>query len=197
MTYVLGLTGSIAMGKSTTAALFAAEGIPVWDADATVHRLYDRAGDAVAPLGAAFPAAVIDGAVSRAILNDIVADDPSALGLIESIVHPLVARHRTAFLEGAENDIVVLDVPLLFESGVDDLCDGVAVVSTTDEEQRRRVLARPGMDEAKLATLLSRQMPDAEKRTRADWVIETTTLEHAARQVRDIIAEIRKKMADA
>lgn len=197
MTYLLGLTGSIAMGKSATAALFAAEGLAVWDADEAVHRLYSQGGAAVPPLASAFPAVLVDGAVSRHILGGIVAADSSALTRIEDIVHPLVAADRSAFLAEARGDIVVLDVPLLFESGTDTLCDGIAVVSTTAEEQRRRVLARPGMDEEKLAALLSRQMPDAEKRARADWVIETTTPEDAARQVRAIIAEIRKKPEDA
>lgn len=197
MTYILGLTGSIAMGKTATAALFAAEGLAVWDADAAVHRLYARDGAAVPPLASAFPAVLVDGAVSRHVLGGIVAGDKTALARVEDIVHPLVAADRNAFLAEAAGDIVVLDVPLLFESGTDDLCDGIAVVSVAAEEQRRRALARPGMDEEKLATLLSRQMPDAEKRARADWVIEAITPDAATSQVRAIIAEIRKKLSDA
>lgn len=197
MTYVLGLTGSIAMGKTATAALFAAEGIAVWDADAAVHRLYARDGAAVPLIASAFPAALVDGAISRHLLGGIVAADETALARVEDIVHPFVAADRNAFLAEAAGDIVVLDVPLLFESGTDELCDGIAVVSVAAEEQRRRALARPEMDEKKLASLLSRQMPDAEKRVRADWVIETTTPEAATSQVREIIAEIRKKLADA
>lgn len=192
MTYVLGLTGSIGMGKSTTAAMFADEGIPVWDADAAVHRLYARGGAAVGPVGAAFPQAVVDGAVSRDRLKAALAADPAALTRLEAIVHPLVAADRAAFLAGCTDDIAVIDVPLLFETGTDALCDGTVVVSAPPEVQRARVLARPGMTEARLAALLARQMPDARKRARATWVIETLTLDAARAAVRQIIAAIRK-----
>ncbi|MBW7922583.1 MAG: dephospho-CoA kinase [Rubellimicrobium sp.] len=197
MSYVLGLTGSIAMGKSTTSALFAAEGLPVWDADAVVHRLYAQGGAAVAPLAAAFPEALADGAISRPTLARITAADPGALPRIEAVVHPLVAADRAGFLAGATADIVVLDVPLLFETGTDALCDGIAVVSVPEAVQRDRALARPGMDGMRLAMMLARQIPDAEKRARATWVIETLTLDAARARVRAIIAAIRKGGIDA
>lgn len=197
MSYVLGLTGSIAMGKSTTSALFAAEGLPVWDADAVVHRLYGKGGAAVAPLAALFPEARDGDSISRPALARITAADPSALPRIEAVVHPLVAADRMAFLARATADIVVLDVPLLFETGTDALCDGIAVVSAPESVQRDRALARPGMDEMRLALLLARQVPDAEKRARATWVIETLTHESAREQVRAIIESIRKGRPDA
>lgn len=194
MTYVLGLTGSIGMGKSTTAAMFAAEGVPVWDADAAVHRLY-AGGAAVVPVGAAFPGAVVAGHVSREKLKEMLSADPAGFARLESIVHPLVAADRAAFLAAAAADLVVLDIPLLYEGGADAFCDGVAVVSAPPDLQRARVLARPGMTEAQFAALLSRQMPDADKRARATWVIDTTTLDAARAQVRAIIAEIRSHAA--
>ncbi len=197
MTYVLGLTGSIGMGKTATAALFAAAGLPVWDADAAVHRLYGVGGAAVWPVAALYPDAVRDGALSRERLREIVAADPVALDRIEGIVHPLLAADRAHFLAGVTEDIAVLDIPLLFETGLDKLCDGVAVVSAPPEVQRARVLARPGMDEARLAHLLSRQMPDSEKRARATWVIETLTPDSARDRVADIIRAIRKDRPDA
>lgn len=197
MSFVLGLTGSIAMGKSATSALFAAEGLPVWDADAVVHDLYGPGGAAVAPIAALFPEAECDGAISRPVLARITAADDTALPRIEAVVHPLVAADREAFLASARADIVVLDVPLLFETGADALCDGVAVVSAPAHVQRARALSRPGMDETRLAMMMARQMPDAEKRARARWVIETLTPEGARAQVRAIIAEIRKGHEDA
>lgn len=195
MTYVLGLTGSIGMGKSTTAAMFAAEGIPVWDADAAVHRLYASGGAAVTPVDAAFPGVVVDGAVSRDLLRAALAQDPAGFARLESIVHPLVAADRAAFLAAHRDDIVLLDIPLLYEGGADAVCDGVAVVSVPAAEQRARVLSRPGMTEAQFATILSRQMPDADKRGRATWVIDTTTFDLARAQVRAILAEIRSHAA--
>lgn len=191
MTFVLGLTGSLAMGKSTTSALFAAEGVPVWDADAVVHRLYGPGGAAVAPLARLFPQAVRNGAIARDELAAIIAADPGALARIESVVHPLVQADRTAFLAANDADIVLLDIPLLFETGADKVCDAVAVVSAPAAVQRERALARPGMDEARLTALLARQLPDAEKRARARWVIPTLTPEAARASVRAIIAEIR------
>lgn len=194
--YRLGLTGSIGMGKSTTAALFAAAGIPVWDADEAVHRLYASGGAAVAPLSAAFPPALVKGGIDRQALKAIIARDPHAIDRIEGIVHPLVAADRAAFLERSAAtgaDLVVLDIPLLFELGSDAQMDGVAVVSAPPEVQRERVMARPGMTAAQFDLVLSRQMPDAEKRARATWVIETTSLAVAKAQVHKILAEIRKK----
>ncbi|WP_432255194.1 dephospho-CoA kinase [Limimaricola sp. AA108-03] len=197
MSFRLGLTGSIGMGKSTTARMFADEGLPVWDADAAVHRLYGRGGAAVAPIGAAFPAAVIDGAVSRPALKEIIAADPEALPRIEAIVHPLVQADREAFVAARSADIVVLDVPLLYETGGATEMDAVVVVSAPAETQAARVLARPGMTRPQFEAILARQMPDVEKRAKADYLIETTSLEAARQGVREVIARIRRQMRDA
>lgn len=196
----LGLTGSIGMGKSTTAAMFAAAGVPVWDADAAVHRLYAPGGAAVAPLAEAFPTALVADGIDRGALKAVIASDPAAIGRIERIVHPLVAADRVAFLERTALegvDIVLLDVPLLFETGHDAQMDGVAVVSAPPEVQRERVMARPGMTAAQFDLILSRQIPDARKRARATWVISTTTLAEAEAQVAKILAEIRSRPAYA
>lgn len=193
MSFLLGLTGSIGMGKSTTAKMFADLGHPVWDADAAVHRLYAKDGAAVGPVGAQFPGAVRDGAVDREALKAILAKDPAALSRLEAIVHPLVAEDRRRFISQANKNnarIIVLDIPLLFETGAQDSVDGVAVVSTDAETQRSRVLARPGMTPDALDMILSRQMPDAEKRARANWVIPTDDMEGARRAVRDICIDI-------
>ena len=197
MSYLLGLTGSIGMGKSTTAAMFAEAGIPVWDADAAVHRLYAPGGAAVAPLAARFAQVVQDGAISREALKAVIAADPTALKQIEAIVHPLVAADRAAFLAGSDADIVVLDIPLLFETGAQAWLDATLVVTTTPEEQAARVLARPGMTRAQFDTILARQMPDAEKRRLADHVIETRTLDQTRADVRRVTAQIRAGLADA
>ena len=193
--FTLGLTGSIGMGKTTTAARFAARGVPVWDADAAVHRLYAPGGAAVAPMGAAFPAAVEDGAVSRPALKAIIAADPAALTRIEAIVHPLVAADRAAFLAAAEAPVVVLDIPLLFETGAEAWLDATAVVSVPAEVQRARVLARPGMTEGDLDRILARQMPDAEKRARADFVIDTSSPESAEAGVDRVMEGVRRRIA--
>lgn len=195
MSFILGLTGSIGMGKSTTAAMFRAENIPVWDADACVHRLYDQGGAAVSPIAALWPEAVVDARVSRETLKRLIAADPQVLTAIEAIVHPLVKADRNAFLAAATSGIVVLDVPLLFEGGQEGLCDAVAVVSVDADEQRRRVLARGTMDEGQLSLILSRQMPDADKRARARWVIDTRDMDSARRQVSAIIDEIKQGLA--
>jgi dephospho-CoA kinase len=187
--FVLGLTGSIGMGKSTTAAMFAARGIPVWDADATVHRLYAPGGAAALALAALTPEAIVDGAVSRPALRSLIQQDPGLLDRINAIVHPLVAQDRHSFLSSASAPLLVLDVPLLFETGSDALCDAVAVVSVPQDVQRARVLARAEMSEADFQTILARQMPDSEKRARARWVIHTSTHETARAQVDNIIAE--------
>ena len=192
---VLGLTGSIGMGKTTTARMFAEEGVPVHDADATVHRLYARGGAAVAPIAEAFPGAVKDGAVDRAALAAEIAHDAKALERLEAIVHPLVGAARDVFLDQARSsgaDVAVLDVPLLFETGGDQLWDAVVVVSAPPHVQRQRVLERPGMTAEKLETLSARQVPDAEKRARADFVIDTgQDLDHARAQVRRILAVVK------
>ncbi len=193
----LGLTGSIGMGKSTTAAMFADEGLPVWDADAAVHRLYAPGGAAVPGIAAIHPDAVGPDGVSRAVLKDWIARDPGALKRIESVVHPLVSRDRAAFLDRAESDIVVLDIPLLFETGGEAAMDAVVVVSVPADVQRSRVLDRPGMTEAHFQAILSKQMPDAEKRARADHVIETLDMDSARAAVRQVVAEIRKGLPHA
>lgn len=192
---ILGLTGSIGMGKSTTSTMFQAEGVPVYDADAAVHALYASGGAAVGPVEAAFPGVVIDGAIDRARLGAAVLGNPEALQILESIVHPLVGAHRIGFFEDARDqgaDIVVLDIPLLFETNGHRKVDKVVVVSAPADVQRQRVLARPGMDPAKLEAILARQTPDAEKRERADFVIDTGQgLDHARDQVRDILTRLR------
>ncbi len=197
MTFRLGLTGSIGMGKSTTAQLFVEEGCALWDADAAVHRLYSRGGAAVAPMARAFPEAVVSGEVSRARLKEIIARDPSALNRIEQIVHPLVARDRAEFLASRTADVTVLDIPLLFEGGDTAGFDAVAVASAPAEVQRARVLARGTMTEAEFENILARQIPDAEKRARADYVIESDTIDHAREQVRAVLADIRRRIAHA
>lgn len=194
MTFKIGLTGSIGMGKSTTAALFAEEGCPVWDADAAVHRLYQKGGAAVEPMGAVFPDAIEDGAVSRQKLKDILREHPDALADIERIVHPLVAQDRQRFLKNAPSEIVVLDIPLLFETGADQSMDATVCVSVEPETQKDRVLARNTMTEEEFYRILSKQMPDSEKRRRADYVIETTTLDDARNQVRTVLGKIRERM---
>ncbi|MGR3320549.1 MAG: dephospho-CoA kinase [Pseudooceanicola sp.] len=194
MTYLLGLTGSIGMGKSTTAKMFAEEGCAVWDADAAVHRLYAAGGAAVEPMGAAFPDAIRDGAVSRDALREIISADPTALRKIEQIVHPLVGKDRQAFIGDAGADIVVLDIPLLFEGRNADAFDAVVVVTAPEEIQRERVLARGTMSEAQFEAIKAKQMPDAEKRAKADYIVTTDTIENARTQVRDILRRIRERM---
>lgn len=181
---ILGLTGSIGMGKTTTAALFGEAGAPVYDSDAAVHRLYAKDGAAVAPVAAAFPEVVVDGAVDRQRLGARVLGDPDALSRLEAITHPLVFLERARFLEEAAatgSRVAVVDVPLLFETGGERLVHAVAVVSAPAEVQRARVLARPGMTAAKLDAILARQTPDAEKRARADFIIDTSSGLDAAR----------------
>ncbi|NBB96625.1 MAG: dephospho-CoA kinase [Alphaproteobacteria bacterium] len=186
MTYRLGLTGSIGMGKSTTAQMFRDLGVPVWDADAAVHRLYQ--GAAVGPVGALCPAAVQDGQIDRAALKNWIARDPGALAKLEAVVHPLVAADRAEFIAQADAPLMVLDLPLLFETGAD--VDGVLVVTAPADVQRARVLARPGMDDAQLDRILARQMPDAEKRTRADFVIETLDMDSTRAAVQDLVSKL-------
>ena len=195
--FLLGLTGSIGMGKSTTAQMFAEEGCAVWDADAAVHRLYEKGGAAVAPMQTAFPTAIEDGAVSRVALKEIIAADPTTLPRIESIVHPLVAQDRATFLAEAHSDIAVLDIPLLFETGGDAAMDAVVCVTIPDAVQRDRVLARGTMNEAQFDAIRAKQMPAKEKCARSDYVIVTDTPDHARAQVRDVIRDIREKLRHA
>jgi len=188
----LGLTGSIGMGKSTTAGFFASLGIPVWDADAAVHRLYAQDGAGAAAIAALCPSAVSGGAVDRAALADWISQDPAALAQIEAAIHPLVAADRTAFLAAAAGDLVVLDIPLLFETGAEALMDATLLVTAPPTLQRARVLARPGMTETRFRAILARQMPDAEKRARATHIIETLGLDAARHAVLALITYIRE-----
>ncbi len=193
MSFLLGLTGSIGMGKSTTAAMFADAGVPVWDADAAVHQLYDG-GAAVGPMTKHFPTAVQNGVVSRDALKSIIAQDDTALKAIETIVHPLVAANRQAFIDEHDDPILLFDLPLLFETGAEAWLDAVVVVTAPEDVQRQRVLNRPGMTEDQFRMILSRQTPDAEKRKKADYLIETLTLDAARRAVDTVISQIRDQI---
>jgi dephospho-CoA kinase len=191
---VLGLTGSIGMGKSTTASLFAEAGVPVYDADAAVHRLYE--GEAVAAIEAAFPGTTADGKVDRTRLSARVVYDPAAIKRLEEIVHPMLGASRQKFLHDAEQSgaaVAVVDIPLLFETGGEKRVDAVVVVTTSAEVQRARILARPNMTEDKLQAILARQLPDAEKRKRAHFVVDTSHgLDPVRAQIRDILAGAAK-----
>lgn len=193
----IGLTGSIGMGKTTVAKMFAARGIPVFDADAAVHTLYARGGAAVEPVGAAFPGCVRDGAVDRAALSQQVVGKPAEIKRLEAIVHPLVAGLREAFLRQAAQSgapMAVLEIQMLLEGSSAKTLDAVIVVSAPEAMQRDRALARPGMTAEKLAGILSNQMPDAEKRARADYVIDTgTSLAETERQVEALIDILRQR----
>jgi len=192
--FVLGLTGSLGMGKSVTAKLFAEAGVPVYDSDAVVHALYE--GEAAPLIEQAFPGATAGGKVDRVRLGAMVLGNDTALARLEAIVHPLVAGARDGFLAAAETEgvpVVVLDIPLLFETGGERLCDAVVVVSAPPEVQRRRAFERPGMTEEKFAALLAKQMPDAEKRRRADFIVDSSqSFDHARAQVRDILRLVAK-----
>ncbi len=191
----LGLTGSIGMGKSTTAGLFAAQGVPVWDADAAVHRIYDSGGPGAQALAADFPEAVQAGAVSREVLKALLAQNPARLSRLEALIHPLVAADREDFLARATAPLVVLDIPLLFEKGTEQLCDATLLVTAPPALQRARVLARPGMTEAQFALILSRQMPDAEKRARATHIVETLSVDQVRVYVQALIGHLRANHA--
>jgi dephospho-CoA kinase len=195
----LGLTGSVGMGKSTTAQLFAEAGVPVWDADGAVHRLYAPGGLGAAALADLVPDAVHDGGVDRARLRDAVLADPTLLGRIEARIHPLVAGDRAAFADAhAAADLILLDIPLLFETGAEREFDAVLVVSAPADVQRARVLARPGMTEEMLERIRARQLPDAAKRARADYVIRTDRgLDAARADVAELLAEIRRRRVHA
>lgn len=195
MTFRLGLTGSIGMGKSTTAAMFAASGLPVWDADAAVHRLYARGGLAVEPIASLCPQSVVGGNVSREILKTQIAADPRLLAKIEAVVHPLVAADRTAFLAQTSADIVVFDIPLLFEKSSQSEFHATLLVTAPAALQRQRVLQRPGMTEAHFQAILARQMPDAEKRRLATHIVETLDATSTQAYVTALIAHIRGQNA--
>jgi dephospho-CoA kinase len=191
---VLGLTGSIGMGKSTTAKLFAEAGVPVYDADATVHKVYE--GEAVPAIEAAFPGTTVNGKVDRARLSAKVVHDPAAIKRLEQIVHPMLRAYHQKFLDDAERSgapVAVVDVPLLFETGGEKRVDAVVVVTTSPENQRRRILARGTMTSEALDSLLARQMPDEEKRKRADFVVDTSHgLDPVRERIRDILAQAAK-----
>ena len=195
--YLVGLTGSIGMGKSETAKMFAKLGVPVYDSDAAVHKLYEKGGAAVAPISQTFPGVVKDGHVDRAELSKKLAADPSGFKKLESLVHPLVAAEQRKFLEKAQLDgaeIVVLDIPLLFETGGHTRMDAVVVVSAPHHIQRERVLARAGMSADKLDQILSRQTPDVEKRAKAHFVIETDKgLDRAFEDVKKVVAALHQR----
>ncbi len=192
---IVALTGSIGMGKSATARLFAEAGIPVFDSDACVHELYAPGGAAVAPVEDAFPGVVREGSIDRETLARRLREDETGFERLEAIVHPLVAASRNAFLEAADkagHDMVLLDIPLLFETGGDKLADIIVVVSAPDDVRRERVLQRPGMTLEKLDSIIARQIPDSIKRSKADYVITTADgIEDARRQVDDVIRKIR------
>jgi dephospho-CoA kinase len=191
---ILGLTGSIGMGKSTTAKLFAEAGVPVYDADATVHQLYE--GEAAPAIEAAFPGTTVNGKVDRARLSAQVVHDPAAIKRLEAIVHPMLGASRQRFLDDAERSgapVAVVDVPLLYETGGEKRVDAVVVVTTMPENQRQRILARDNMTEEKLDAILARQLPDAEKRKRADFVVDTSQgLDPVRARIRDILVEAAK-----
>jgi dephospho-CoA kinase len=191
---VIGLTGSIGMGKTETARMFAEQGIPVSDSDAIVHRLYEEGGVAVAPVEKAFPGVVTDGRIDRQKLARHLSSHPGDFARLENIVHPLVRAEQAKFLAETrklKKPLAVLDIPLLFETKRDHEVDRIVVVSAPADVQRRRVLARPGMTEEKFAAIMARQLPDAEKRARADFIVDSDRgFDHARRQVRAIIAAI-------
>ena len=197
---ILGLTGSIAMGKSTAARMFQRLGVPVFDADACVHALLERGGAGVDPVGRAFPGVVVDGRVNRTALGARVFGDVAALRRLEAILHPRVTAARTAFLRRqarAGRSLVVLDIPLLFETGAERACDAVAVVSAPALVQIQRLLARPGVDAARARAILARQMPDSAKRRRADYVIPTGLGKgHTFSTIRAIVRSIRECRRD-
>jgi dephospho-CoA kinase len=191
---ILGLTGSIGMGKSTTAKLFEEAGVPVYDADAAVHKLYE--GEAAPAIEAAFPGTASDGKVDRKKLSARVVHDPAAIKQLEQIVHPMLGASRKKFFDDAERSgapVVVVDVPLLYETGGEKRVDAVVVVTTSPESQRERIMARGTMTQEALDSILARQMPDAEKRKRADFVVDTSHgLDPVRAQIKDILAEVVK-----
>ncbi|WP_340253474.1 dephospho-CoA kinase [Roseobacter sp. HKCC-CH-9208] len=194
MSFLLGLTGSIGMGKSTTADMFREAGVPVWDADATVAKQYAKGGAAVAPLSALNMGLIQNDTVDRAALKNWVKTDPNALNRLESLIHPLVAADRAKFIDDhAEQSLIVCDIPLLYETGADQWLDAVLVVTTAAETQKARVMARVGMDPQLFDQILARQMPSSEKIARADYVIETNSFEGARKAVHDLINDLKAR----
>ena len=197
MTLKLGLTGSIGMGKSTTAQMFAELGIPVWDADAAVHKLYSTGGAAVSAIQELYPEAIENGEVSRPELKSLILSNENVLRELERIVHPLVAADRQNFIETSDTDIVLLDIPLLFETNGDKHMDAIACVNIEPETQRERVLQRDSMTEEQFEQILSKQLPNDVKCSQSDFVIQTDNLDHAKEQVAHIIELIRKDYINA
>lgn len=196
--YTIALTGSIGMGKSTTAAMFAEHGIPIWDADAAVHRLYEPKGAAARALAGIVPDAVTEFGVNRGTLRDAIIADPSLMKQVEAVVHPLVAEDRATFLAQTSSPIVLFDIPLLFETGQSDAYDKVVVVTAPSEVQRQRVMDRPEMTDQAFDAILARQLPDADKRAKADEVIDTGAgLDAARARVAEILADIRDELGAA
>jgi dephospho-CoA kinase len=191
MSFLLGLTGSIGMGKSTTAGFFKDAGCDVWDADAAVHRLYAKQGAAVSPLSNLFPKALIEGAISRQVLKHELQKNPDLIGQLEAIVHPLLAQDRQTFIDSAQSDILVFDIPLLFETGADAHMNAVICVTIDEEEQKKRVLERGTMNEEMFEQIKSRQWSNSQKCEKADFVILTDTLDHVHAQVDNILANLR------
>ena len=197
MTFKLGLTGSIGMGKSTTAQMFAELGIPVWDADAAVHKLYSTGGAAVPAIQELYPEAIEHGEVARPALKRLIQSNENVLSEIERIVHPLVAADRQNFIETSDTDIVLLDIPLLFETNGDKHMDAIACVNIDPETQRERVLQRNTMTEKQFEQILNKQLPNDVKCSQSDFVIQTDNLDHAKEQVAHIIELIRKDYINA
>ncbi|KEJ97069.1 dephospho-CoA kinase [Pseudosulfitobacter pseudonitzschiae] len=197
MSFRLGLTGSIGMGKSTTAQLFAEAGCAVWDADAAVHRIYGKGGIGVEPMRALEPRAVIDDTVSRPSLRALIAEDPTLLERIEKIVHPLVGQDRQAFIDTAQADILVFDIPLLFETGGNARMDAVVCVSIPAELQQKRVMERGTMTLEQFEQIKAKQMPNDDKVARSDYVVITDTMDHARAQVQAIVNTIKAGLSNA
>ena len=198
MSTLIGLTGSIGMGKSTAAAMFAAQGVPVWDADKAVHRLYAKSGAAVAPVAQLVPVALGPEGIDRTRLREALENDPTLFPKLEAIVHPRVAQDRANFISAHPDEpFLLFDIPLLFEIGAEDWLDVTVVASAPPDLQKSRVLAREGMTESRLDMILSRQMPDAEKRARADYIVPTVDMDTARKAVTNILAELGKTSKDA
>ena len=197
MTFRLGLTGSIGMGKSTTADMFSEMGCEVWDADRAVHRLYKKDGKAIDPLSKVFPSAIINNTVSREKLKEILVQNPHEFERLEAIVHPLVAQDRADFIKNAKADILVFDIPLLFETRTDKQMDAVACVFIDKEKQKKRTLARGTMTEAQFSQILAKQMPIDQKCALSDFVITTDSIGHAREQVIKILESIRTRINHA